>query len=344
MHTDYDLSFKNGYTIAKIHASIQSVLKESDYNTLQQCETLEDVIVKLYSTPYQKYLSGETINSKKEFKHQLNRSLVTEIININKNQDKDLGIIIDYLVEYYKIHNFVYLLAAKEHDPELERSFSKIEEIGNFKELLTLKVATDMSEVYKFCVEKTFLKDYYNRIKFQNDIKNNNWQIILSQFIKFLLEDTFAKINNSMPFMRNILRCEGDRRIIEIVMSTSDSKELVGRARKRLFPSVTSLDLGTIEKLSDCCLIDELRGHVAHHPMLRQIIGVEDEEIMNALVDQEMELFWSSFDCSNDLSCVYAYFKIKEQEIKNILLTVECISLKKKDFLKNLIVHHEHLE
>lgn len=341
MNEDYEHSMKYSYITSKIHGQILKILKDPDYNALQQCDTLEDVLVKLSSTPYNKYLNERAFLSNKEFKLQLNKSIVKEIDQIYKTADKHLRHILDYFINSYKVQNFIFLLSSKESDPCLEKSFHKIEEIGNFNELATLKFASDMNEVYKFCVETTFLKKYYLKVKIEPEIRDNDFQRIQSLFYKFLLEEYYEDCSE---YMKEILKCEGDRKIIEIVLNSLESVDLVGKKRERLFPNVCTFDLGMKNKLGACSSLDDLRGILAGHSRLRKIVGIEDDEIINALQNIEMDVYWHAFKIYNDISCVYAYFRIKEQEIKNILWTVECISLKKKDFIKNIIVQNQHVE
>lgn len=337
----FEEAAQNGFIISMINCKMRSILTKSDYSVLQHSETLEDVIIKLLSTPYQKYISEEAIFSKKVFKSQLSKSLVFEILEIRKLSDPDVGGLLNLYVDLYKIQNFVFLLAAKEHDPDLSKTYSRIEEVGKFNELETLKFAADMNEVYKFCVEHTFLKKYYKRIVVENEIKSNNFQIIQSQLMKFLIEDFYDVYKESSGFIKNILQCQGDRWILEIVLNTLECSEYVGKKRMRLFPKVFSFNLGLVAKLSNCTNVDELKGLLVSHPVFGDIVTADEDDMINALVKIEMEMYWESFTRANDIACVYAYLKIKEHEIKSIIMTVECISMKKKDFVKNLITHME---
>lgn len=332
-------SAEYSFIIAIINTKIRSILTKTDYTTLMQSDTLEDVIIKLLSTPYQKYLNEEAIFSKKVFKTQLSKSLVFEIKEIKKQVSPKINILLDFYVNFYKIQNFIFLLSAKEHDPNLAQAFSKIEEVGKFNELETLKFANDMLEVYKFCVEHTFLKKYYRKVHIDNDINKNNFQVIQSQFMKFLIEDFYAQSKDFSEFITHILQCQGDRWIIEVVLNTLEDAEYVGRKRRDLFPNIFSFGRGLIFKLSICTDIDDLKGLLVKHHIFKDLVNVDKEDMETALLKIEMETYWESLYRANDVACVYAYLKIKEHEIKSILMAVECISMKKKDFVGKLITH-----
>ncbi|KAM0677957.1 H(+)-transporting V0 sector ATPase subunit d [Binucleata daphniae] len=197
------------------------------------------------------------------------------------------------------------------------------------------KFANDMNEVHKFCVEQTFLNKYYKKLNIKKEIKDNDFQMMNAKLQKMLIEDFYSQIDEG--YMREILKCEGDRKIIEIVLNTMES-EIKGNVRKQLFPKVTSIDMGMCTKLSECMSIDELRSIINSHHRLRKIVGFDDDKIIGMLINLEVDCYYSSFSVYNDISCVYAYFKLKEQEIKNIIWIVECISMNKKNFVKDMIL------
>ncbi|KAM0676174.1 hypothetical protein GVAV_000137 [Gurleya vavrai] len=333
MEQDYRNSLQNGFVISKTHNKLNTLLKEEDYTALQQSDTLYDILTKLSLSSYK--LSSE-INSNHALKIGLYQNLKKEFDEAFKNAEENLKMILQFYKNQHMIQNFTYLLASKEHDPELLKSYDKIEEMGKFLELETLKFACDMHEVYKFCVEHTFLKKYYKHLKIKKEIKDNDFQQMNILMQKMLLEDFYNELNEDC-FMREMLKAEGDRRIVEIVLNTADS-HIIGKKRKDLFPNVSTIDLGMKLKLSDCVSFDELRGILSQHHKLRKIVSFDDEGIVAALVNLETEMYMNSFKRHNDVSCVYSYFKLKEQEIKNIIWTVDCVSLNKKDFVKKIVL------
>ncbi|XP_029166594.1 V-type proton ATPase subunit d1-like [Nylanderia fulva] len=343
MNNDYLTTLKYGHIIAKIHGKSQVLLKESDYLALQQCDALDEVILKLQSFPYSKYLSEDMKFTKKEFTKRLTKSMIDEFTQLylqNSKEDEELCDLLGYFINHYKIQNFIYLLASKQEDPDLGRSFENIEEIGRFNELNTLKFANDMVDVYKFCVESTFLKDYYHKIHIERDIHKNDFQILHSYLLKHHIDTFYEKCKRSstLGYMKTILEFEGDRRIIEIVLNTLNNSEIVNKKRAEMFPNTSSMDLGIRKKLSSCTSVDELRGVLSTHPFYRKMVTVEDEEILNALVELEMRIYVTSFTVYNDLSCIYSYFKMKEQEVKNILWIIECILQERKEAMRSIII------
>jgi V-type H+-transporting ATPase subunit d len=345
MNEMYKNTMDYGFTVSKMHGNAAFFLKEADYTSFQQCETLEDVLVKLSSTPYSKYMSKDMALTKGEFRKRLNKCMVDEISKLYKVSDKDLKVLLEYFINSYRIQNFFFLLTSKYDDPELTRAFEKLEDIGRFSELDTLKFTNDMNDVYKYCVERTFLKKYYKKVRIEKEIEKNNFQVLHSLFLKYHMEDFFEVVEESttMPFMGKILKYEGDRRIIQITLSTFNSSHFQGKKRLELFPKVSTMGMEMKGKLGKCTTMDKIKGILSKHQTYRKILTANSDEMLNALTSLEMQEHNLSFTFYNDLSCVYSYFKMKQQEIKNILWAIECIAQDKREWIKNVIIPRQDI-
>ncbi|CAD26456.2 VACUOLAR ATP SYNTHASE SUBUNIT AC39 [Encephalitozoon cuniculi GB-M1] len=317
-----------GYIISEINGKKEEMLKEEDYNALKRCENLEEVAIKLSKT--YRSLSEGIAYTKPELKKRLLETLKADFDHYRDVEDKGIRTILDYYMDFHKIQNFFYLLQCKLQDPNLGRSFEKIE-IGDFSALRTIKFSNNMDDVQRYCMENSFLKKFEERVRFKKEFSANNFQVLQTLFFKFHIEETYRNLNDDMEHMREILRLEGDRQIIEIAMNTLNSKDLVGRKRMSLFPDVHSMDLRTRELLS----------HVEGLEDMKSVLSTRynfDKDISNVLIRAELQKYQESFSMYGDLSCVYSYFKIKEQEIKNILWVAECIIQNRRDAMDHLFV------
>ncbi|TBU01108.1 subunit d of V-type proton ATPase [Hamiltosporidium magnivora] len=339
MDSSYTNFEKYGSLIAEIHGKVSSMLQQSDYESLEQCETVEDMVVRLSHTSYASYLSEELQFNKKEFLKRLNKSFYNEFMYMYRNSENDLKLLLNYFIEVIKIQNFIFLLASKSEDPDL-KCMEEIDMLGNFNELDAIKISADMSDVYKFCVESTFLKKYYDKVYIEKEFAKNDWQIIQSTFFKNHIENFYDQINNldTMDYMKEILKYEGDRKIIELTINTLDSVDIVDKKRIDLYPTVCSFDRGSICKMSECTSMESIRDVLCGHPMYKKIVMYEDNDFMKNLFDLEIKNYLSSLSEFNDLSCAYCYFKLKEREIKNIMWIAECISHENKEGMKDVMV------
>ncbi|AFN83567.1 vacuolar-type H+-ATPase subunit C [Encephalitozoon romaleae SJ-2008] len=317
-----------GYIISEINGKREEMLKEEDYNALKRCESLEEVAIKLSKT--YRGLSEGIAYTKPELKKKLLESLKADFDYYHDAEDKGIRTILDYYMDFHKIQNFFYLLQCKLQDPNLEKSFEKIE-IGDFSALRTIKFSNDMDDVQRYCMENSFLKKFEKRVRFKKEFSANNFQVLQTLFFKFHIEETYRNLNDDMEYMKEILRLEGDRQIIEITVNTLNSKDLVGKKRMSLFPDVHSMSLNARELLS----------HVENLEDMKSILSEAynfDTDISNVLIKAELQKYQESFSMYGDLSCVYSYFKMKEQEIKNILWVAECIVQNRRDAMDHLFV------
>lgn len=317
-----------GYIISEINGKREEMLREEDYNALKRCDSLEEMAIKL-SRRYHG-LSEGIAYTKPELKKRLLETLKADFDHYHDVEDKGIRTILNYYMDFHKIQNFFYLLQCKLQDPSLERSFDKIE-IGDFSALRTIKFSNDMDDVQRYCMENSFLKKFEQRVRFKKEFAANNFQVLQTLFFKFHIEEAYRSLNDDMDHMREILRLEGDRQIIEVAANTLGSKEVVGCKRMELFPDVHSMDLRTRELLS----------HVEGLEDMKAILSTRydfDTDISNALIRAELGKYRESFSMYGDLSCVYSYFRMKEQEIKNILWIAECIIQNRRDAMDHLFV------
>lgn len=317
-----------GYIISEINGKKEDILREEDYNALKRCDSLEEMAVKL-SRAYPN-LSEGTVHTKPEFKKKLLETLRADFDHYNDNEEGDLRLILDYYMEFHKIQNFFYLLQCKQQDPSLERGFEKIE-IGDFSALRTIKFSKDMDDVQRYCMENSFLRKFEGKVRFERGFGDNNFQVLQTLFFKFHIEDTYGRLSDDMEHMREILRLEGDRQIIEITVNTLGSLEVFGKRRVDLFPRVCSMDLKTRELLSQVETYEDMKAVLSTKYEF-------DTDISSVLIRNELLKNYESFSLYGDISCVYSYFKIKEQEIKNILWIAECIVQNRRSAMDHLFV------
>ncbi|KAG0439489.1 V-type proton ATPase subunit d [Dictyocoela muelleri] len=320
MDIEHSNSMLYGFLLSDIHDRANHLLTQENYTLLMQCETLEDLIIKLSQTGYSSYINENVDINKKSIKTKLYESLTNEFTSIYKYSDKDVKTLLTYFHETLMIDEFILCLALKIED-KLEINE---ENLGFFPELHTLKFSNDMNDVFRFCIDNCFLKKYEIVL---NDFKNCDFKSLDVQLLHaILLKDHrlafYKKINNSMAHMKKILRFEGDRQIIEMVMNS------IGQDidRKKYFSEVSELKGSVLIELMSVEGYDEFVS-VMMNTKYSEIL----ENPLPRLQKMEIDLNFDSFLLYNDISCVYSYLKLKELEIKNILWIVECLVSGRKD-------------
>lgn len=358
MHIQYTSTDKFGYLIAEINGKELLLFKSDDYNSLKQCETLEEICIKL-NRKY-KFLEGTDI-TKTQLKKNLNKTLINEYnriyndtnsVSINDNITNDsvsiddnnislddnyndniyksinpLKIILEYYIESHKIKNFFFILQSLSKNKDLDTLYNKID-IGDFDELKTLKFCKDMNDVQKFCIENCFLKKYYYKIKWNLEFKDNDFQKKQVLINKYQIEDIYNKLKHTDLFILEIIKLQADRCIIDLTMNSLNN--FFGKDRLDLYPRICSLDSKTVESLSFVESIDDMKNILSNKYDI-------NKDIYSELINKEMEKYCESFKIFNDVSCVYSYFKLKEQEIKNVLWIVDCILQGRRNEIDSLL-------
>ncbi|WUR04679.1 V-type proton ATPase subunit d (VATL2) [Vairimorpha necatrix] len=313
MNYEFETTEEYGYLISSIFGKKLCLYKEEDYNSLKQCENLEEFSIKLMKN--YKFITEDMELTKNEIKKRLNMTLFYEYKSCLKSCQTDLlEIILNYWIGSHKIHNFFFLLQSKIADPDLEKSFEKIE-IGHFDALKTLKFCKDMHDVRIYCVENSFLRNYFYKLKWATEFKDNDFQNSQALFLKYLMEDTFLQLKNREIFMKEILKTEADRYIVDLTINTLNIKT----DRKALFPAITNFDGRTIDSFIKAETIEDVGRFKS-----------------TDFIEKELERYRESFNIHNDVTCVYSYLKLKEQEIKNILWIIECVLQDRRSELENI--------
>lgn len=240
------------------------------------------------------------INEEMEYEELRTKFVKNVMSELNEFNMKEL----EFFIEYYKIVNF----------------FNKMEgirenSIGQFTELKSIDLCKSFDDVQKLCITNCFLKKYFT------DINSYDKQVTMLKVMKNYMDCVYA---NSTGFLREILEHEGDRQILEICLN---GKKL---ENKRLyFPNATTLNGQQIEQLMNTSDVDEIKI----------IFNINDVDPIEATVRRISAIYSHSFCQYDDNSCVYAYFKLKEQEIENIMWIIECILQDMPERMDDIIVY-----
>lgn len=340
MQSEYIENALHGYTLSRIHASFQHLLSKSAYKSLLQSDTIDDIVVKLQSTGYSSCLRNQKIRNKKELIQLLEKGLKKEFYKFYNNSDSSLRALLTFFLHSYMIESFIYRISNPEDTDE---------ELGFFLELNTLKFVKNFREIKTLIIRGSFMEKYFEKIKVEDDIDSNNMQIIKRKLLKYHIEEFYDVLNNntaaknldqtyeninveSLEYMINVLKTMGSIQIIEIVLNTIHTR-ISPSNRLSLFPSVNDLNPSIRNSLSHCHSIDDLRSILIK---TNYASIFEHNDLLTGLHVYMLDIFYQSFKTFNDLSCVFCYFKLKEQEIKNLEWIVEFLGADEKEVMSNI--------
>jgi len=110
--------------------------------------------------------------------------------------------------------------------------------------------------------------------------------------------------------------------------------------RKKLFPNFGTLFPEGHQRLAQVDDVEQVRNAVDVFPLYRRILAqgnAEVDKLDDAFFEYEVSLNKRAFDCQFGLGVFYAYVKLREQEVRNIVWIAECISQKQKQKANNII-------
>jgi len=356
-----DLVFFNvddGYSEALLRGFRKSILGDQQYTALRNTTNLKDFKAVLIDTDYSDYVKDYNETDTSALKMLLKKKLADEIDQVQSVAGPDLDKFIEMIRHKYMIDNVINIIEGIKNKTDKNVIEARNEPLGYLKEIsgllkLDYKKIEDLYEdvlidtevgVYfsKFLEEVLASSDSKNVATINNflqglkpeEIKNYLKKIWLEYFYHFCktLNPTTSEI------MEDLLKYEADCQTIQIVYnSLAYNNQFQEEERKKVIPYFGFLYPETTTQLVKCNSLEQLRQILQPFPDYYELVkeipdpkkldefGLQSglKTLDDLMFKESMKRYSIAFEQQFHFACFYAYIKIKEQEIKNIMLLAD---------------------
>merc|ERR1712000_277276 len=352
-----------GYLEGIVRGYRNTLLTGQNYGNLTQCETIDDVKLQL-GPAYGDYLASLPPSpSTSALADKTLDKLVAEFRYVQANATGSLAKFMEYLTYSYMIDNVALLITGTLHERDTKELLERCHPLGWFETMPVLCVATNIEELYNSVLIETPLAPYFKGSLSHQDLDELNIEIVRNTLYKNYLEDFHNFVNNDpeMAFtptgeiMSEILEFEADRRAINITIN-SFGTELTKEQRRKLYPEFGKLYPEGMLMLSRAKDLEgvglAVSGVGAERRFFDEVgfnqggvgggnrsggMGNESKSLEDMFYQKEMELSKMVFTRQFTHAVIYAWVKLREQEIRNITWIAECIAQNQKERIGNYI-------
>ncbi|XP_051117983.1 V-type proton ATPase subunit d1-like isoform X2 [Andrographis paniculata] len=231
------------------------------------------------------------------------------------------------------------------HERDVQELLEKCHPLGMFDSIATLAVAQNMRELYRLVLVDTPLAPYFSECITSEDLDDMNIEIMRNTLYKAYLEDFYRfckKLGGATAeIMSDLLAFEADRRAVNITIN-SIGTELTRDDRRNLYSNFGLLYPYGHEELALCEDIDQVRGAMEKYPPYQSIFSKlsygESQMLDKAFYEEEVKRLCLAFEQQFHYGVFFAYMRLREQEIRNLMWISECVAQNQKSRVHDSVV------
>ena len=265
------------------------------------------------------------------------QKLVEDWNYLRQNAGEPLGRFLDYCTYGHMIDNVVLIVTGTLHDREVGELLEKCHPLGMFDSLASLAVAQNVRDLYRLVLIDTPLAPYFSDNLSSDDLDEMNIEILRNTLYKAYLDD-FSVFCQSLggttaTVMRDMLAFEADRRVLNITLN-SIGTELTRDDRRRLYSNSGMLYPHGQVELAAAEDFDAIRTAMERVPAYNSLfsrLGAGEARMLDKLLyEEEVRRAVDAFQQQFHFGIFYAYLRLREQEVRNIMWVAECVAQDQK--------------
>lgn len=362
-------NMQHGFVEALVRGYRSGFLTDTDYHHMTQCDNLEDVKMNLQETDYDTFLNADSTISPAIIETRALTKLVNEFFYFRANAVEPLSQFMDYITYEYMIDNVMLLLRGTLSGRNINELIGQCHPLGMFAESTMRNIPSfeanprGYADLYETVLVDTPVGPYFQTYleqssasisaasEVRNVLEEVQIEILKNSLMKLYLEDfhNFCERlgGETGEVMCGLLRARADRAAINITLNSFgtplNDATMRDTERKKLYPSIGDLYPAGTELLSkaddDVKLGQAVSSYPQFHSIFEKFLNSSPEEfsIDDEFYKREVRMYEMAFESQMHFGCVYAYIKLKEQEIRNLVWISECILQRRKDQISNFI-------
>jgi V-type H+-transporting ATPase subunit d len=323
----------------------------------------------LAETDYANALAAEQSISPTTLESRALSKLVTEFFYLRANAVEPLATFLDYITYEYMIENIMLLLRGTLSGRNVNELMNQCHPLGMFKESTMRAIPTfeanprGYAELYETVLVDTPVGPYFQKylesvqksVSAAADVRNVleevQIEILKNSLMKLYLEDFYRLCErmggDTEDVMCSLIRARADRIAINVTLNSFgtplNDPMMRDTTRKSLYPSIGELYPAGTELLSkvdeDAKLVQALSSYPFYRSIFEKFLSASADEfsIDDEFYKGEVRLYELAFESQMHLGVFYAYVKLKEQEIRNLVWISECILQRRKDQVNNFV-------
>lgn len=294
------------------------------------------------------------------------KQLVTEFKYLRTQTVEPLATFLDFITYEYMIENVMLLLKGALGGRDINELLEQCHPLGMFKESTMRSIPTfensprGYQDLYQTVLVDTPVGPYFAQFLMDsaehrhgssyNVLQEVEIEIIKSSLIKYWLEDFYNFVmklgGDTAEIMGELLRVRADSNAINITLNSFGTplNEPAMRTsdRKRLYPGFGHLYPAGTAMLADVTDEDELGRCLELFPQYAAIWSIHasgsgEKSIDDAFYERDVQMLELAFESQMHFASFYAYVKLKEQEIRNLVWVSECILQQQKDEITKFV-------